>query len=90
MMILSDKVQSYNPFHLYMDELPGWDGVDRVTSLLLRVSAEEMWLKGGRCWLRAMVSQWMGCERSHANVLTPVLISAVQGYGKVLLPAVAS
>lgn len=82
MMILSDKVQSYNPFHLYMDELPGWDGVDRVTSLLLRVSAEEMWLKGGRCWLRAMVSQWMGCERSHANVLTPVLISAVQGYGK--------
>lgn len=82
MMILSDKVQSYNPFRLYMDELPEWDGVDRVRPLLMRVSADEMWLKGGRCWLRAMVSHWMGCERSHANVLTPVLISGVQGYGK--------
>lgn len=82
MMILSDKVQSYNPFRLYMDELPEWDGVDRVRPLLMRVSADEMWLKGGRCWLRAMVSHWMGCERTHANVLTPVLISGVQGYGK--------
>lgn len=82
MMILSKKIDSYNPFQLYMEELPEWDGQDRVAALLLRVSDNDLWLKGGACWLRAMVSQWMGCNRTHANVLTPVLISPKQGYGK--------
>jgi len=81
-LILSSKVEAYNPFHLYVDELPSWDGVDRVTALLLRVSDNELWLKGGRCWLRAMLSQWSGEERLHANVLTPVLISGKQGLSK--------
>lgn len=81
-LVLSNKVESYNPFHLYVEELPGWDGVDRVTPLLLRVSDNEIWLRGGRCWLRAMLSQWSGEERLHANVLTPVLISGKQGLSK--------
>lgn len=57
-MVLSNKVESYNPFHLYVKELPEWDGIDRVLPLLLRVSDNEIWLKGGHCWLRAMLSQW--------------------------------
>ena len=81
-LVLSNKVESYHPFRLYMDELPGWDGVDRVAPLLMRVSDDAMWLKGGRCWLRAMVSQWMGEERCHANSLMPILISGEQGLGK--------
>ena len=81
-MVLSNKVESYNPFHLYVKELPGWDGIDRVMPLLLRVSDNEIWLKGGRCWLRAMLSQWSGKERLHANALTPVLISGKQGLSK--------
>lgn len=81
-LVLSNKVKAYNPFHLYMKELPRWDGVDRVTPLLLRVSDHELWLKGGRCWLRAMTSQWSGTERLHANALTPILISAKQGLSK--------
>ena len=81
-MVLSNKVEYYNPFHLYVKELPGWDGIDRVMPLLLRVSDNEIWLKGGRCWLRAMLSQWSGKERLHANALTPVLISGKQGLSK--------
>ena len=81
-LVLSNKVESYHPFHLYMDELPGWDGTDRVTPLLERVSDDAMWLKGGRCWLRAMAAQWMGKERTHANSLMPVLVSGEQGVGK--------
>lgn len=81
-LVLSNKVDSFNPFYLYMDELPEWDGTDRVTPLLKRVSDDEMWLKGGRCWLRGMVSQWMGEERTHANALMPVLVSGEQGLGK--------
>ena len=81
-LVLSNKVESYNPFQLYLDELPRWDGVDRVTPLLHRVSDDAMWLKGGRYWLRAMVGQWMGAERTHANSLMPILISSEQGLGK--------
>ena len=81
-LVLSNKVESFNPFHLYMSELPAWDGLDRVTPLLQRVSDDAMWMKGGRYWLRAMVGQWMGEERSHANSLMPILISNEQGLGK--------
>ena len=81
-LVLSNKVESFNPFHLYMNELPEWDRKDRVTPLLQRVSDDEMWLRGGRYWLRAMAAQWMGKERCHANALMPILISSEQGLGK--------
>ena len=81
-LVLSNKVEGFNPFHLYLSELPAWDGTDRVTPLLQRVSDDAMWMKGGRYWLRAMVAQWSGEERSHANSLMPILISSEQGLGK--------
>ena len=81
-LVLSNKVESYNPFQLYMNELPDWDGTDRVTPLLTRVSDDELWLKGGRYWLRAMAAQWIGVERNHANSLMPILVSSEQGLGK--------
>lgn len=81
-LVLSNKVEAYHPFRSYMDELPAWDGVDRVTPLLQRVSDDELWLGGARCWLRAMVSHWMGEKHSHANSLMPILISRNQGLGK--------
>lgn len=81
-LVLSDKVEDYHPFHYYMTNLPDWDGTDRATPLLKRVSDDELWLKGGRYWLRAMTAQWMGLEREHANTLVPVLVSSEQGLGK--------
>jgi predicted P-loop ATPase len=81
-LILSDKVEDYHPFYLYMNELPNWDGTDRVTPLLARVSDDSLWMKGGRYWLRALTAQWMGMERTHANTLVPVLVSSEQGLGK--------
>ena len=81
-LVLSNKVKSYNPFYLYMEELPLWDGVDRVTPLLERVSDDALWLKGARYWMRAMTTQWMGLEREHANALVPILVSSQQGLGK--------
>ena len=78
-LVLSDKVGSYHPFHLYMSELPEWDGTDRVTPLLSRVSNDSFWLRGGRYWLRALTAQWLGLERTHANTLVPVLASSEQG-----------
>ena len=81
-LVLSDKVEDYHPFHLYMEELPLWDGADRVTPLLQRVSDDALWLRGARYWLRALTAQWMGMDRNHANTLVPVLVSSEQGLGK--------
>ena len=81
-LVLSDKVEDYHPFHLYMAELPQWDGTDRVTPLLNRVADDSLWLRGGRYWLRALTAQWMGQKRTHANTLVPVLVSNEQGLGK--------
>ena len=80
--VLSDKVESYHPFRLYMNELPKWDGTDRVTPLLSRVSNDSLWIRGGRYWLRALTAQWIGLDRTHANTLVPVLVSSEQGLGK--------
>ena len=81
-LVLSDKVESYHPFHQYMSELPEWDGTDRVTPLLSRVSNDSLWIKGGQYWLRALTAQWLGLDRTHANTLVPVLVSSEQGLGK--------
>ena len=81
-LVLSNKVESYNPFQTYLTELPIWDGIDRVTPFLQRVSIDELWLKGARYWMRAMTAQWLGMAREHANVLVPVLVSSQQGLGK--------
>ena len=81
-LVLSDKVENYHPFHLYMSELPEWDGTDRVTPLLSRVSNDSLWMRGGRYWLRALTAQWLGLDRTHANTLVPVLVSSEQGLGK--------
>ena len=82
MMVLSEEVPAYHPFRAYLSALPEWDGQDRVTELLARVSGDAFWLSTARKWMRAMVSQWGGLPRTHANVLTPVLISRRQGMGK--------
>ena len=37
--IYSTQIGEYHPFRLYMDELPPWDGIDRLTPLARRVSA---------------------------------------------------
>lgn len=81
-LVLSNKVESYNPFQAYLEKLPAWDGIDRVTPFLQRVSEDELWLKGARYWMRAMTAQWLGVEREHANVLVPILVSSQQGLGK--------
>ena len=62
--------------------LPEWDGTDRVTPLLSRVSNDSLWMRGGRYWLRALTAQWLGLNRTHANTLVPVLVSSEQGLGK--------
>lgn len=89
--VYSTYIKEYNPFQLFLDELPDWDGRDRIESLARRVSAKSYWIKGFHRWMLGLTAQWMGINRLHANSVAPVLISTVQGrkkstFCKMLLP----
>lgn len=80
--IHSEEVASYHPFQLYMDELPAWDGTDRLTPLAAKVSGEPVWISGFRRWMLGLAAQWLGMDSLHANSVAPVLISSRQGMHK--------
>ncbi len=89
--VLSDSISEYHPFRLFMEELPEWDGTDRVIPLARRVSSDGLWVRGFRRWLLGMAAQWLGTDHLHANSVSPVLVSRVQGrqkstFCKLLLP----
>ncbi len=73
----------YHPFKLYFDELPEWDGMDRMSPLAERVSSEPLWIKSFHRWMLAVVAQWMGRNGNRrANSVAPIIISTRQGLGK--------
>ena len=80
--IFSTRIAEYHPFKLYLEELPVWDGVDRLTDLARRVSTNLLWVKEFHIWMLGMTAQWMGVTGSHANSVAPLLISTEQGYLK--------
>ena len=80
--IFSTRIAEYHPFKLYLEELPVWDGVDRLAALARRVSRDQLWVKEFHIWMRGMTAQWMGVTGSHANSVAPLLISTEQGYLK--------
>ena len=75
-------VTEYHPFRLYLDELPEWDGVDRLPDLAKRVATSEYWVKAFHRWMLGMTAQWMGLEQLHANSVAPLLVSKQQGWQK--------
>ena len=78
----SQFIEMYHPFRMYMDELPAWDGMDRLKDLAGRVSTSECWVNYFHRWMLGMTAQWMGMERLHANSVAPLLISQQQGWMK--------
>ena len=80
--VYSTRIAEYHPFRLYMDELPDWDGVDRLCALARRVSDDAVWIKSFHTWMLALTAQWMGMTDLHANSVAPLLISSEQGRQK--------
>ena len=78
-LLCSQKIADFHPFTYYMDNLPEWDGIDRVRELARRVSDTSVWLNGFHRWMLAMTAQWMKLESQCANAVAPLLISTEQG-----------
>ena len=80
--IYSTLVESYHPFRLYMNELPAWDGTDRLKPLAKRVSDTPIWIKSFHTWMLGLAAQWLGVNQTQANSVAPILISEEQGRHK--------
>ena len=65
--IYSTCIPEYHPFRLYMEELPGWDGTDRLEALAQRVSDNQLWIKSFHTWMLGLTAQWLGMTGIHAN-----------------------
>ena len=78
-LLLSQKIVDFHPFLYYMDSLPEWDGIDRVTELARRVSDNPVWENGFHRWMLGMTAQWMKMESQCANAVAPLLVSTEQG-----------
>ena len=78
-LLLSQQIADSHPFSDYMEKLPEWDGVDRVSELARRVSDEALWVSGFHRWMLGMVAQWMKLEGQCANAVAPLLVSTEQG-----------
>lgn len=90
----SAEIPSYHPFTYYMEHLPVWDGVDRISPLARRVSGDDIWVKSFHRWMLGITASWIewGNPSQRANSVAPVLVSTRQGLGKstfcrMLLPA---
>ena len=78
----SSFIYEYHPFRLFMEELPKWDGKDRLKDLAERVSKSTYWVNSFHRWMLGMTAQWLGMEQLHANSVAPLLISQQQGWQK--------
>ncbi len=88
----STRIEQYDPVNTWLDQLPAWDGIDRINDLAARVPTDQPhWEKYLKYWLVGMVAQWRESDKQlTGNALTPLLIGR-QGCGKtrfckILLP----
>ena len=78
----SALIPAYHPLTHYMEQLPAWDGSDRLRPLAERISASALWVQCFSVWLRALAVQWMAHPTVTANDLVPLLVSRRQGLRK--------
>ena len=91
--VRSRRISEYHPFTAYFEQLPEWDGKDRVSALVRRVSDDPVWVNGFHRWMLGLSAQWMqfhpdtnNANRANsinrANSVAPLLVSSRQGLGK--------
>ncbi|MBO4999921.1 MAG: helicase, partial [Bacteroidaceae bacterium] len=81
-LLNSERLTDYHPLLSYMENLPDWDGIDRITPLAERISTKAIWVNGFHRWMLGVAAQWSGQMGRCANALAPMLISTRQGMGK--------
>lgn len=80
--LLSEDIQQYDPIRDWLQNLPKWDGQNRVAELFGRIpgiSSEQIYWCS--IWMRSAVAHWLGMDALHGNECVPTFIGS-QGCGK--------
>lgn len=75
MYVESEEPKAFDPINDWLDNLPAWDGRDRVVDFWKRIpgiSAELIYYLS--IWFRSVVAHWIGMDNEHGNECVPVLI----------------
>ena len=82
--IESELAVDYHPVRSYLHKVRGrWDGkTDYIADFTRRISTSDYCQRMVRIWLRAVVTQWLGADKQHANAVMLLLVSTQQGLGK--------
>ena len=85
--VRSRRISEYHPFTAYFEQLPEWDGTDRVSALARRVSDNPVWVNSFHRWMLGLSAQWKQFwsdtnNANSANSVAPLLVSSRQGLGK--------
>jgi predicted P-loop ATPase len=82
--IESELAVDYHPVRAYLNKVRGqWDGkTDYIADFARRISSSDYCQRMVRIWLRAVVTQWLGADKQHANAVMLLLNSPQQGLGK--------
>ncbi len=79
-ILVSEHVREYDPVREWLDQLPRWDGRDRLGELARRVKTNTPdWEDNFRVWMRSMVSQW--CSGQYAMYGAQMVLMLVGGQG---------
>lgn len=75
-LLESSQVTEYDPVREWLQQLPTWDGRDRLGELADRVPTRaEGWRDNFKVWMRSMVSQWQsGADRMYGAQMVFMLI----------------
>jgi hypothetical protein len=58
-ILVSERIDEYDPVREWLAGLPDWDGRDRLGELADRVTTQTPgWRENFKIWMRSMVSQW--------------------------------
>mgnify|MGYP003390446934 FL=1 len=78
----STLIPTYDPINNYLDNLPKWDGKDRIGEFAKRVPTNNAdFAHNFHVWMLSMVAHWMGRTPKQANAIVPLFIGK-QGCGK--------
>lgn len=80
--VYSDRVPKYSPIEAFLNNLPTWDGVDRIRPLADTLpSGNTAWRGQFYTWFLSLVAHWTQMDNLHANSASPLLVGK-QGCGK--------
>ena len=78
----SDIISLYDPVREYLENLPEWDGVNRIADFWKRIpNLSDEKIEYLHIWHLSTVVHWMGNDEEHGNETVPLFIGN-QGCGK--------